>query len=67
MISFLLNTTIPRQKLNMGLAFYGHSYNLTDPTDARVGSPTSGNGNGGEILGTPGVLAYYEVRQVCEE
>ena len=66
MINFILNTTVPRQKLNMGLAFYGHSYNLSDPTDAQIGSPIDGSGNGGETLKDPGVLAYYEVEHVCE-
>ena len=61
MINWILNMTVPRQKLNLGLAFYGISLNLSDPHNTQLGAPITGNAPGGELLNERGVMAYYEV------
>ncbi|KAK7110968.1 hypothetical protein V1264_014757 [Littorina saxatilis] len=67
MIQWILNTTVPPEKLNLGLAFYGHSFNLTDPSSRGVGAPSNGPGKGGELLAQPGSMAYYEVCKLLTE
>lgn len=49
-----------RDKLLMGVPFYGQSYTLAG-TDTDTGAPASGPGNPGEFTQQPGMLAYYEV------
>lgn len=66
-INWIVNTTVDRRKLNLGLAFYGVSFNLTDTQRTSVGSPIQGAGKGGEILGEAGSLAYYEVCKLLTE
>ena len=61
MINWILNTTVQRQKLNLGLAFYGISLNLSDPHNTQLGAPISGGATGGELLNERGMMAYYEV------
>ena len=61
MINWILKTTVPRQKLNLGLAFYGISLNLSDPHNTQLGAPITGRAKGGELLNERGVMAYYEV------
>ncbi|XP_076438091.1 chitotriosidase-1-like [Babylonia areolata] len=67
LINWILNTSIPRQKLNLGLAFYGRSFNLSDAHNTQVGAPQNGPGAGGELLGDPGVMVYYEVCKLLTE
>lgn len=50
------------KKLNLGLAFYGQSYRLTDADGKKnTGSPSSGPGEPGEFTKQPGMLSYYEI------
>ena len=60
-MNFIMDTQIDKAKLNFGLAFYGHSLNLTNSNQHNIGSPIDGNAEGGEILHDKGVMAYYEV------
>nr|KAG5695812.1 hypothetical protein BaRGS_013410 [Batillaria attramentaria] len=66
LINWILNTTVPPSKLNLGLALYGRTVNLTDPTNTAVGAPSSGGGCGGPLIGEEGFLAYYEVDYVVQ-
>ena len=60
-INWILNTTVPRQKLNLGLPFYGISLNLSDPHNTQLGAPITGKAPGGDLMGVTGTMAYYEV------
>lgn len=51
---------VPRDKLNIGLALYGRSFTLTNPSNSAVGAPAS-KGSAGKYTGEGGFLSYYEV------
>ncbi|XP_021340846.1 chitinase-3-like protein 1 isoform X2 [Mizuhopecten yessoensis] len=54
---------VPKEKLNIGLAVYGRSFTLTDPSNVAVGAPAK-KGNGGKFTREQGFLSYYEI---CEK
>lgn len=58
-----------REKLIMGVPFYGQSFMLKDFHTNLVGegTPSRGPGNAGEITRQPGMLAYYEVCQMIRK
>lgn len=47
----------------MGLATYGRTFKLIDPSNNTVGAPASGPGEAGKYTREPGFLSYYEVRR----
>ena len=51
----------PKEKLLLGIPFYGGTYTLTSPHQTQVGASSSGPGLAGEYTEEPGFLAYYEV------
>lgn len=53
----------PRNKLVMGVHFYGRSYTLENPNNHDVGATHKGSGIGGQYTKQGGILAYYEL---CE-
>lgn len=52
----------PKHKLVIGIAAYGHTYRLSDPSRTGVGAQTVGAGQPGRYTGGKGFLAYYEVQ-----
>ncbi|XP_074490147.1 chitotriosidase-1-like [Sebastes fasciatus] len=50
----------PAQKLNLGLAAFGETFELSSVSNG-VGAPVKGPGEGGSYTSTAGFLAYYEV------
>ena len=50
-----------RNKTLIGLATYGRTFTLVDPTDTRVGARAKGPGAAGTYSGMSGFLTYYEV------
>lgn len=64
-MQLLLKEGAARNKLIMGVPFYGQSFMLRDLHTNLVGegTPSRGPGNAGEITRQPGMLAYYEI---CE-
>lgn len=54
---------VPKHKLNIGLAVYGRSFTLTDPSEYGVGAPAK-KGKGGKFTREEGFLSYYEI---CEK
>ena len=54
----------PKHKINMGLATYGRTFQLVDPSNNGVGAPSSGPGQAGKYTREPGFLSYYEI---CEK
>ena len=51
----------PSNKLALGLAFYGRSYTLSDPSCATIGCEFSGPANPGPCTAAAGSLAYFEI------
>ncbi|XP_064211811.1 acidic mammalian chitinase-like [Tribolium castaneum] len=51
------------QKVVLGIAFYGHSYILTNPGDHGLNAPSSAPGNPGPYTDNLGTLGYNEI---CE-
>lgn len=51
----------PRDKLVLGVPFYGRSFTLSDPSLHGLHAPITGTGNPGPIIGDPTVLVYFEV------
>nr|KAG5695821.1 hypothetical protein BaRGS_013419 [Batillaria attramentaria] len=66
-VNFILNTTVPREKLNLGLPFYGRTFNLTDRTNTQLGAPHSGGGGPGPLVGDPDTLVYSEICKIMTE
>jgi chitinase len=52
---------MPKEKINMGLATYGRTYELADSSITHVGAAGVGPGKAGAYTREPGFLAYYEV------
>lgn len=50
-----------REKINLGLGFYGRGFSLTNPAVNAVGSPASGPSTAGKIVTESGMLSYFEV------
>lgn len=51
----------PREKLIVGIPFYGQTFTLSQKTAHSVNSPSNGPGLPGEYTKQPGMLAYYEI------
>ncbi|TPX61750.1 chitinase [Spizellomyces sp. 'palustris'] len=57
-----LKAGVPREKLVMGIAFYGRSYTLMRPDCVNPGCPYSNAGKPGVCTNVPGFLSYSEVQ-----
>lgn len=53
----------PVEKLNMGFAAYGRSFQLSTPSSG-VGAPSSGPASPGTYTNEAGFWSYYEVKLV---
>lgn len=61
-MEYLVAHGAPRDKLLLGVPFYGQSFTLPTREGSRdQGSPSSGPGDAGEFSKQPGMLAYYEI------
>jgi chitinase len=60
-VEYWLSQGAPPSKINLGIPFYGITYNLTDPAQNGVGAPVSGVGIGGQYTIQPGIIGYNEV------
>lgn len=59
--TYVVEKGAPKNKLIIGMAMYGRTFNLTDPNQNGLGAPTDGPGAAGECTNEPGMLAYYEI------
>ena len=74
MLNFILSTTkdwavnhwieggMPKEKISMGLATYGRTFELLDASSTSIGALGIGPGAPGNYTREEGFLAYYEVR-----
>ncbi|XP_052068086.1 acidic mammalian chitinase-like isoform X2 [Mytilus californianus] len=60
-IKMWLNGGTPKQKLILGMAFYGRSYRLRNTAETGLGAPTMGQGTAGRYTKENGFLSYYEI------
>ena len=60
-VKYWLAKGIPREKLILGVAFYGRGFKLQDPSLNATGSPSIGPSASGKIIEEEGFLAYYEI------
>jgi len=63
-VNYWISKGAPREKLVLGLATYGRSFNLTDTNQHREGSLAYGAGIAGKYTREPGFLSFYEI---CEK
>lgn len=56
-----LNAGMPPEKLNIGLALYGRTFELASPAHHDIGAQTIGPGKPGNYSRIKGYLAYYEI------
>jgi chitinase len=62
-IRYWLDGGADPQKVAIGIAFYGHTYILSNPSNNGLDAPTAGPGEPGEYTDNQGSLGYNEV---CE-
>lgn len=53
--------------INLGLAFYGRTFELSDPSCITPGCPFSGAGPAGPCTNTPGILSYSEIQNILSQ
>ena len=51
----------PKEKLNIGLPFYGRTFTLVDPKETYLGARAKGAGKNGTVTRIGGFLSYFEV------
>ncbi|XP_003747412.1 acidic mammalian chitinase [Galendromus occidentalis] len=62
-----LDAGAPREKLIMGLAFYGRSFKLADPSNKLQGALSGGSGTSGPVSQQDGTLFYFEICKKLRE
>lgn len=60
-MEYLVSRGAPREKLLVGVPFYGQTFTLGATGDTSVGADAGGPGEPGEYTKQPGMLAYYEI------
>jgi chitinase len=66
-LDLLWRNSITPSKVNLGLAFYGRSFTLSDPDCSAPGCPFSGGGSAGECTQTSGILSDAEIVEIITE
>lgn len=57
---------MPAQKLNLGLGFYGRSFQLSDPTCSKPGCDFKAGASPGPITQSSGTLSFKEITNIIE-
>ena len=63
-IDIYLRAGVLPDKINLGLAFYGRTYELADPNCTLPGCKFLGAGREGRCTNAPGILSYYEIARL---
>ena len=59
----MLNASVPSEKINLGLPFYGYCHDLSNPNNTAIGAATKGPCIGGSVTGQQGTVLYSQVGQ----
>jgi chitinase len=62
-IKYWIQKGAPKDKLNLGIGSYGHSFTLQNAANNGVGAPTKGAGKPGPYTQEEGYLGYNDVQQ----
>lgn len=60
-MNYLADLGAPREKLLLGIPFYGQTFELQSDGKNGIGAPSTGPGQAGEYTRQPGMLGYYEI------
>jgi GH18 family chitinase len=63
-VSIYMNFGVPAEKIVLGMATYGRSFASAE--SAKVGAPANGNGPKGRCTDAPGMLAYFEIKELID-
>lgn len=63
-VHYLIQHGMPREKIILGLALYGHGWILSKLSINKPGSKASGPSLPGKIVEESGVLSYFEVSSI---
>lgn len=66
-VKYWLSKGAPRNKIVIGVPFYGRSFNLENPSQHNVGAPHIGRGIPGLYSMEPGVIGYNELCELFQE
>ncbi|KAL8694715.1 MAG: hypothetical protein Q9224_003515, partial [Gallowayella concinna] len=58
---------VPANKLNLGLGFYGRSFQLSDPSCYKPGCNFKGGASPGACTKNSGTLSYKEITQIIDQ
>ncbi|GME35753.1 Chitin-binding type 1 protein [Neofusicoccum parvum] len=58
---------VPANKLNMGLGFYGRSFQLENPSCSKPGCRFKGGATKGACSGEAGILSYREIQEIIKK
>ncbi|KAG9241455.1 bacteriodes thetaiotaomicron symbiotic chitinase [Calycina marina] len=58
---------VPPSKVNLGIAYYGRGFTLTDKNCREIGCPYSGGSKSGPCTGSTGVLSLREIKQLVND
>ena len=62
-VNYWLDNGLEKEKLILGIPFYGQSFKLADENNHGLNAKSLGGGNGGEFTKSEGFLSYYEVKK----
>lgn len=60
-MNYCLKKGLSRDKLILGIPFYGKTFTLQYANNSDIGAPIKGPGKGGYYTQRPGFLAYFEI------
>ncbi|KAL4904299.1 hypothetical protein BDW74DRAFT_185624 [Aspergillus multicolor] len=66
-LDLLWRNDVDPSKFNMGIGFYGRSYQLADPSCSQPGCLFKGGGSAGPCTGQSEILSYAEIMDIMHE
>ena len=61
-MNYFIQQGMPKEKITMGLATYGRTFQLVNSSNTGIGAASSEAGEPGRFTREAGFLSYYEVR-----
>lgn len=58
---------VPPSKINLGIAYYGRGFTISNKSCVEVGCPYIGGNEGGPCTNTNGVLSLREIQQIVKK